>query len=119
MTACGRDYAIKKALDDPTYSVGDDGFPPGVRIRVITDRHHAGIEKAAAIVGIGRKNVVELSNSSASFAEQLKETFEEQTQVDLKTGVKTGLIVVVGFAEVNTVRLPCVYLPRILIITIY
>jgi hypothetical protein len=96
-------------LNDPSYSVADSGFPVGVRIRVITDRHHVSIEKAAAVVGIGRKNVVDLSatsnNSSMFFSEKLDMELDSYNSEDMKTGVRTGLIVVVGFAEVNTVRL--------------
>jgi hypothetical protein len=107
--ACARDYAIRKALNDPSYSVADYGFPTGVRIRAITDRHHASIEKAAAVVGIGRKNVVDLAltsiNSSMSFSERLDDALASYSSEDTKTGIRTGFIVIVGFAEVNTVRL--------------
>jgi hypothetical protein len=89
--------------------VADNGLPAGVRIRVITDRHHASIEKAAAVVGIGRKNVVDLSatstNPSTSFCERLDTALCFYDSECLKAGIKTGLIVVVGFAEVNMVCL--------------
>lgn len=107
--ACGRDYAVQKALNDPSYSIADNGFPPGMRIRVITDRHHASIEKAAAVVGIGRENVVDLAASldsgSTSFAERLDTMMDRHNNEDTEIGGKTGIIVVVSFAEVNTVRL--------------
>lgn len=54
--AAGRDYAIREALGDPSYSVAEDGFG-GVNVRVLSDRPHASLYKAAAIVGIGRSNV--------------------------------------------------------------
>jgi hypothetical protein len=105
--ACGRDYVIRKALNNPSYSVADSGFPVGVQIRVITDRHHVSIEKVAAVVGIGRKNVVDLpvtsNNSGMLFSERLDVELDSYSNEDITTGIRTGLIVVVGFAEVNTV----------------
>lgn len=111
---------MQKALNDPAYSIADDGFPSGIRIRVITDRHHASIEKAAAIVGIGRKNVVETSTVSNTldqpFSKRLEEIFLEYTEEAAKAGERIGFIVVVGFAEVNTVRLIVISIMTILII---
>lgn len=136
LPACGRDYAIRQALGNPTYSVGDDGFPPGIQVRVLTDRHHASIEKAAAVVGIGRRNIVELivpipsiqsspsrsliegsnhnkmdldNNAGAGtaiveFADVLERELPRYREAD-QPGNRSryALIVVVSFAEVNTV----------------
>lgn len=55
-SACGRDFAVRKALNDPSYSVAEDGFG-GVTVKVLSDRPHASLVKAASIVGIGRSNV--------------------------------------------------------------
>ncbi|KIM28033.1 hypothetical protein M408DRAFT_329689 [Serendipita vermifera MAFF 305830] len=104
--ACGRDYAVQRALNDATYSVADNGMPSGVRIRVLTDRHHASIEKATAIVGIGRKNVVDLSATSKGLSTPFVNRLESALQVyhgqAIESGEKVGFIVVVSFAEVNT-----------------
>jgi hypothetical protein len=94
---------IKKALGDPSYSTSDHGYPPGLEIKVLTDRHHASIEKAAAIIGIGRNNVVNLSAASGmdgdGFAPVLKRTLEGYK----KSGKRVASIVVISHAEVNTV----------------
>jgi hypothetical protein len=132
LSACGRDFAVRKALGNPYYSVGDDGFPPGVQIRVLTDRHHASIEKAAAVVGIGRKNIVELPLPVPGPVSSIQATESNEMDVDsnvtdgddaiiefadllereltkyrefARSGSKTkyAVIVVVGFGEVNTV----------------
>lgn len=54
--AIGRDFAVRQALGDPTYSVAEDGFG-GVEVKVLSDRPHASLLKAASVVGIGRSNV--------------------------------------------------------------
>lgn len=98
--ACARDFVIRKALNDPNYSVSQDGFPPSVQIKVLTDRHHASIEKAAAVVGIGRRAIVDLSqveSKETNFAGRLREVMSAERSV------KMAYIVVGSCAEVNTV----------------
>jgi hypothetical protein len=81
-----------------------------VKIRVLTDRHHASIEKAVAVVGIGRRALVDLSQLGSSsspsieeknFATRLRNTMLKDKEE--KEGVKYAYIVVVSCAEVNTV----------------
>ncbi|PVG01385.1 PLP-dependent transferase [Serendipita vermifera] len=98
--ACGRDFAIQKALGDPSYSTSDHGYPAGLEVKVLTDRHHASIEKAAAIIGIGRNNVVNLSNDLGvdNFATVLKQTLEDYKKLEKRIAP----IVVISHAEVNT-----------------
>lgn len=96
--ACGRDAAIQHALSNSSYSTGDDGIPPNITIRVLTDRHHASIEKAAALVGIGRRNVKSLEHTIRPFVQAL----EDELKASTVQGKKVATIVVVSFAEVNT-----------------
>ena len=56
IVATGRDFAVRQALGDPTHSVAEDGFG-GVIVKVLSDRPHASLLKAASVVGIGRSNV--------------------------------------------------------------
>jgi hypothetical protein len=55
-TALGREWAAKHAHGDPNYSVAEEGLG-GAVIKVLTDRPHASLIKAASMVGIGRANV--------------------------------------------------------------
>lgn len=78
-----------------------------MQLKVLTDRHHASIEKAAAVVGIGRKNIVELPVTSdgtgmVEFADLVEEELLKYQQSQ-PSGMKYAVIVVVSFAEVNTV----------------
>ena len=93
--ACARDDQISRRLP-PGYSVAEYGLAATPRIYVFTDRHHASIEKAAAVVGIGRANVISLP--SKGFTEALK---EKLTRCEEKG---EGAVVVLSFGEVNTVR---------------
>ncbi|CAG8618215.1 16435_t:CDS:2, partial [Acaulospora colombiana] len=89
------------ALRDPSYSTSDHGYPADVEVKVLTDRHHASIEKAAAIIGIGRSNVISLITDSGmgnrSFATILK-----QTLGDYKSSGKQG-----DFTDMTGVREIC------------
>ncbi|KAG8752064.1 hypothetical protein FRC14_007390 [Serendipita sp. 396] len=96
---CGRDHAIRKAIGDAEYSVADNGYPAGITIKVLTDRHHASIEKAAAIIGIGRKNVVSLVLAQS---ERFVDCLERQLEQYRTSPGKVATIVTVSFGEVNT-----------------
>jgi len=103
--ACARDHQISRRLP-PDYSVAEYGLGSTPKICVFTDRHHASIEKAAAIVGIGRANVISLPPKG--FVEELKERL---TRCEEKG---EGAVVVLSFGEVNTVRDPIREQSRIL-----
>jgi hypothetical protein len=112
-TACARDSLL---IDHPHlpkgWTIAEDGFPPSLMgadgvprpaIRVFCRRSHGSINKAAAITGIGRRNVVELESSGE---DQLKvgmdvDDLEETLKAAQSDGV--GRIVLVGLGEVNTV----------------
>ena len=96
-----------------------------MKIRVLTDRHHASIEKAAAVVGIGRRALIDLSqldSSSSPSIEEKEMVYEEMNfaarlrDVMMKDkkeekGVKYAYIVVTSCAEVNTVSISIHSLP--------
>ena len=76
--------------------MAEHGLASTPKIYVFTDRHHASIEKAAAVVGIGRANVITIPRER--FVEDLKGKLihcEEKGE---------GIVVVLSFGEVNTVR---------------
>jgi hypothetical protein len=100
--ACGRDYAVQNATGNEQHSVAEDGFA-GITVQVLCDRPHASTIKAAALVGIGRSNVIDmgspdgrgidlnllevkLSGYAASFEKERKAAF-----------------VALSFGEINTV----------------
>jgi len=93
--ACARDDQITRRLPHG-YSVAERGLASTPQIYVFTDRHHASIEKAAAVVGIGRANVISLPPQR--FVEELKENL---TRCEEKG---EGVVVALSFGEVNTVR---------------
>ncbi|KZO95521.1 PLP-dependent transferase [Calocera viscosa TUFC12733] len=97
--ACGRQWAIAKA--HPGYSVAEDGFS-GYGCKVFVAKAHASLVKAASVVGIGRKNVIECGkdvdeNGGLPFdlvrLESLMRECKERGD---------GIIVSPGFGEVNT-----------------
>jgi len=56
------------------------------------------------------------NNYNILFSERLDAELDSRNSEDMKTGIKTGFIIVVGFAEVNTVRLgrrrfSCILIP--------
>ena len=93
--ACARDDQISRRLP-PGYSVAEYGLASTPKIHVFTDRHHASIEKAAAVVGIGRANVLYLPTTG--FIEELKVKLNRCKENG------EGAVVVLSFGEVNTVR---------------
>ncbi|KAF8319744.1 PLP-dependent transferase [Clavulina sp. PMI_390] len=96
--ACGRDFAVRSALNDPNYSVAEDGFG-GVTVKVLGDRIHSSTMKAAAIVGIGRSNVIDVHDpvTKGFDLKKLEELLASSTPEN-----KTGFIVCPSFGEVNT-----------------
>ncbi|GJJ15358.1 hypothetical protein Clacol_009634 [Clathrus columnatus] len=112
--ALGRDYAVRTALGSPNHSVSEDGFG-GVTVQVFCDRPHASLLKAAALVGIGRSNVIDLGkklshdggndNTFGMDLNELEERLKETTTTTLLGGVngnKTAAVVAISFGEVNT-----------------
>jgi len=91
---------VRHALASPDHSAAEDGFD-GATVKVYTDRHHASISKAASVVGIGRKHVLDLGTSKGIDLERLEAGLKECSR-----GSKQGAIVVLGFGEVNTVSHP-------------
>lgn len=110
--ACGREHLLQDALKRAGYadaeaSTGDLGIlaaciDAGITgIQVLSAAPHSSITKAASIVGIGRKQVHDISWSDTPWEFDLEELEER-----LKLGQERGIvsIVVVGFGEVNTGR---------------
>lgn len=83
--------------------MSEDGFG-GVTVKVITDRPHASLMKAAAVVGIGRANVVDLGKQIGQSGvigidlEELERIFQETAP-----GSGKAAMVSLSFGEVNTV----------------
>ena len=103
--ALGRQFAISRILGEK-YDVAEDGFG-GVDIDIFAAGAHASIRKAAALVGIGRSRVFDLTGAQA---------IDEPVAFDLATLEKRmneardqgrGVIVCPSYGEVNTVSLWC------------
>lgn len=77
--------------------MAEDGFPPGGGVEVLGVKVHASIVKAAAIVGIGRKNCIDLDDGYLKF-DLVK--LEARLKANVEAG--KGSIIVVGAGEVNT-----------------
>ncbi|EJU04358.1 PLP-dependent transferase [Dacryopinax primogenitus] len=97
--ACGRQWAIAKA--HPGYDVAEDGFG-GFGCKVLVAKTHASLIKAASLVGIGRKNVIECGvkvdqDGGLPFDLQKMELLMQECK---QRG--DGIIVSPGFGEVNT-----------------
>ncbi|KAG8935813.1 hypothetical protein FRC02_006363 [Tulasnella sp. 418] len=93
--ACGRDYVIKRLR--PDYDVSEDGLIGAPPVKVLAERPHLSILKAAAVVGIGRSNVESINTGGKyTFVEALEEAMIRNSQGG------TGMIVSVSFGEVNT-----------------
>ncbi|KAG8749006.1 hypothetical protein FRC12_013671 [Ceratobasidium sp. 428] len=101
--ACGRDFAVRTALSDPTYSVAKDGFG-GVTVHVLLNRPHSSTVKAAGTTGIGRTNVIDLgrADGSGTDLDKLKEYLVEYER-EKQAGEKKGVMVALSYGEVNTV----------------
>ncbi|KAG8720320.1 hypothetical protein FRC09_009763 [Ceratobasidium sp. 395] len=100
--ACGRDFAVRTALSDPTYSVAEDGFG-GVTVQVLSDRPHSSTLKAAGITGIGRANVIDLGKADGSGMdiEKLEKHLLEYERRK-QAGERKGIMVALSYGEVNT-----------------
>lgn len=102
--ALGRDHAVRHALGSSTHSVSEDGFA-GIKVTVYTDRPHASLLKAAAIVGIGRANVVDLGKPVAGTDTIGIDLGELEGYIgDAGPGSGRAVVVSLSFGEVNTVR---------------
>lgn len=102
-------------LDHPRlpngWTVAEDGFPPLTLdpsgdpippIRVFCRKAHGSINKAAAVTGIGRRNVVDIDPGTDAMKIGMDAHVLERELRKAK-GMGIGCIVVVGLGEVNTV----------------
>lgn len=94
---CGRQWIMSKKWG---INFSDDGYILNKNIKVIHVKSHFSIIKAASIIGIGKKNCLEISNSSNLLEFDLKEL--ELILKTYKNNDNTGVIIVIGFGEVNT-----------------
>ncbi|KAF8516439.1 hypothetical protein BU17DRAFT_67449 [Hysterangium stoloniferum] len=100
--ALARDYAVRKALGSPTYSVAEDGFG-GATVKVYSDRPHASLIKASGIVGLGKSNVVDIGRKSGASGvvgidlEELEKYLKEAAP-----GSGIGAVVSLSFGEIST-----------------
>ncbi|KAI8841954.1 pyridoxal phosphate-dependent transferase [Chytriomyces cf. hyalinus JEL632] len=95
--ATGRE-AVGLSVMGPDFSVADYGFA-GFKVIVLHASGHASIAKAAAIVGIGRKNCVDLADepNSPHFDIARLESLLRKSKDE-----KTGVIIVISSGEVNS-----------------
>ncbi|KAF9517184.1 hypothetical protein BS47DRAFT_1389988 [Hydnum rufescens UP504] len=96
--ACGRDFAIRHAIQDPEYSAAEHGLSRA-DVKVLADRPHASLLKAASLVGIGRSNVIDMFDAKA---QQIDLTLLEGRLAACPPGGLQGIIVALSFGEVNT-----------------
>lgn len=85
------------SLAIPGYSPAEHGLlnlPHRVSITILADRAHASLVKAAALVGLGRRSIIQLGSSMKEIEDQLHE---------YSNGRDRGVIVSLSFGEVNTV----------------
>lgn len=110
--ACGREHLLQAALKRAGYadadaSIGALGIlaacvDSGITgIQVLSAAPHSSITKAASVVGIGRKQVHDVSWSDTPWEFDMEE-LEERLRAGQERGIVS--IVVVGFGEVNTGR---------------
>ncbi|GAA5988282.1 hypothetical protein JCM11641_006649 [Rhodosporidiobolus odoratus] len=104
--ALGRDWTIatvKHHQGVEAWSVSEDGFG-GVEVDVFIADAHASVRKAAALVGIGRRNVVELGDGKLEAQGRLicfdLARLEERLADNVEKG--RGSIIATSFGEVNT-----------------
>ncbi|KAJ3225913.1 hypothetical protein HDU81_007586 [Chytriomyces hyalinus] len=95
--ATGRE-AVGLSVMGADFSVADYGFA-GFKVIVLHASGHASIAKAAAIVGIGRKNCVDLADepNSPHFDIARMESLLKKSKDE-----KTGVIIVISSGEVNS-----------------
>ncbi|GAA5887139.1 hypothetical protein JCM6882_009461 [Rhodosporidiobolus microsporus] len=105
----GRDWVVARikreqgGAECAEWSVPEDGFG-GVDVDVFVADAHASVRKAAAMAGIGRRNVVALGDEKLEREGQLVcfdlVKLEERLRVNKEKG--RGSIVATSFGEVNT-----------------
>ncbi|KAI8616887.1 pyridoxal phosphate-dependent transferase [Chytriomyces sp. MP71] len=93
----GREY-VGRRLYGPKFSVADEGVA-NVKVAVLHASGHACVAKAAAIVGIGRKNCYDLAATPNSPNFNLENL--ESTLIDLQSR-NVGGIIVLSNGEVNS-----------------
>ncbi|KAJ3026873.1 UNVERIFIED_CONTAM: hypothetical protein HDU68_004930, partial [Siphonaria sp. JEL0065] len=98
--ACGREYVTKQIMGQ-NYSLADDGFYGACPIVVLHVHGHASLSKAASLLGIGRKNCINLAIGSEACDFNVENL---QTALAKYKQAKTGVIVVASYGEVNTGR---------------
>lgn len=94
---CGRQWIMSKRWG---INFSEDGYILNKIIKVIHVKSHFSIIKAASIIGIGKKNCLEI-NSSSNLLEFDLEKLESTLKI-YKDNNNIGAIVVIGFGEVNT-----------------
>ncbi|CEL56909.1 hypothetical protein RSOLAG1IB_08187 [Rhizoctonia solani AG-1 IB] len=98
---CGRDYAVRIGTGNQEHSVAEDGFA-GITVQVLCDRPHASIVKAAAIVGIGRSNVIDIGSPEGKGIDlDILETRISEYAASFERDRKVAFVVL-SFGEVNT-----------------
>ncbi|GAA5833424.1 hypothetical protein JCM11251_003491 [Rhodosporidiobolus azoricus] len=102
----GRDWTvarIKREQGEEGWSVPEDGFG-GVEVDVFVADAHASVRKAAALTGIGRRNVIAMGDERAEREGRLVCFDLVKLEERLKENVRRarGAIVVTSFGEVNT-----------------
>jgi hypothetical protein len=102
IVACGRDYAVRIATGNQEHSVAEDGFA-GITVQVLCDRPHVSTVKAAAIVGIGRSNVIDIGSPEGKGIDlDILETRISEYAASFERDRKVAFVVL-SFGEVNTV----------------
>ncbi|KAG7562513.1 hypothetical protein FFLO_02092 [Filobasidium floriforme] len=109
--ACARDSLLSNHPGLPRgWNVAEDGFPPQTLhpsgdpippVRVFCRKAHGSINKAAAVTGIGRRNVVDIPPGTDALKIGMDAYVLERELRETK-GMGIGCIVVVGLGEVNT-----------------
>ncbi|GAA5865025.1 hypothetical protein JCM3774_003942 [Rhodotorula dairenensis] len=105
--ALGRDRTVARLhrtrLGHGDWSVPEDGLG-GVDVDVLVSDAHASVKKAAAMVGIGRRNVIDLGDREKEERGYLGCFDLERLEAHLKRNDEIGRasIVAVSFGEVNT-----------------
>ena len=122
--ACAREAQLRllnAGQGDEEWSLAEMGFGAEEcrRVKVFVAKPHASINKAAALTGIGRRNVVDVGRKWKGQGEQAAEDEEQEAQrrvagldfdldrlekeLEEAQSLRFGRIVVVGMGEVNTV----------------
>ncbi|KAI8854566.1 pyridoxal phosphate-dependent transferase [Chytridium lagenaria] len=91
--ACGREH-VMKGIHGPEFSTADEGLS-NCRIRLFHVDGHASVGKAASVIGVGRRNCVNLAKESDAPEFDLERN---------RRGMVYGCIVVSSHGEVNTGR---------------